>query len=163
MLEMAKGFQGKRHLLVMPPWFFFPPPLLWRIPPSILSPSTLQPCLTRSWRGLKVTGGKYQVLPFPLISSSPALSHDKFSSGRAPATEAPGAQGEGEEKQELEIVTLSPASVLAELCQGNLIPMCADKMVPSGTAQITAWKLAALPAMEKVTVGQMCQKPAEQG
>lgn len=103
------------------------------------------------------------MLPFPLISSSPAMSHDKFSSGRALATEALGAQGQGEEKQELEIVTLSPASVLAELRQGNLVPVHANKMVPSGTAQITAWKLAALPAMEKVSVVQMCQKSAEQG
>lgn len=39
-------------------------------------------------------------------------------------------------------MTLSPASGMAELCQGNLIPMHADKMVPTGAAQITTWKLA---------------------
>lgn len=79
------------------------------------------------------------MLPFPSISSSPAMSPDKFSSGQAIAKG--GAQGEREEKQGLESVTLSPASGLAELCQGNLIPaMHANKTVPSGTAQITTWK-----------------------
>lgn len=41
-------------------------------------------------------------------------------------------------KQALESVTLSPALGVAELCQGNLIPMPADKMVPTGAAQITS-------------------------
>lgn len=103
------------------------------------------------------------MLPFPSISSSPAMSHEKFSSGQAIAKEAGGAQGQGEERQELESVTLSPAPGLAELCQGNLIPTHANRMVPSGTAQITTWKLATLQAMEKVTVLWMCQKPAVQG
>lgn len=42
---------------------------------------------------------------------------------------------------------------MAELCQGNLIPTHANKMVPSGAAQITTWKLATVQAMEKVTCG----------
>lgn len=42
---------------------------------------------------------------------------------------------------------------MAELCQGNLIPTPADKMVPSGAAQITTWRLATVQALEKVTVG----------
>lgn len=99
---MAKGFQGP--LLAMP-FFFFYPPLLWKIPPFILSPSTPQPCL--KWLQLKRSEGHWREVPgapFPihLLLSS----HDKFSSGRAIAKEAAGAQGQEEEKQELESVTV---------------------------------------------------------
>lgn len=52
---------------------------------------------------------------------------------------------------------------MAELRQGNLIPAHANKMVPSGAAQVTTWKLATLQAVEKVTVAWTCQKPAVQG